>query len=177
MDGKRPLNCKEIGTKLHSVVEKYILGAGSIRSMDFLNDLKRYKLRYNINTVTHTINYIIAKEMLEGGYEVIGSEKLYMVRVSPPNFNRLDLLLRRKDKVLVIDWKFTKFSARDYIKSYRYKVRKYLKIAKKQYDCEVEFQLYCIHQHLNGFMYNFSVKKELLPKHEVIVSDCSDAEP
>lgn len=152
-------------------MEKYILGAGHIRSQHFLDVLKHYKLRYNLNMVTHTINYIIGKEMLEGNYEVIGSEKLYMVRTSPSNFNRLDLLLRRKDKVLVIDWKFSRFSARDYIKAYRSKVRKYLSIAKKQYDCEVEFHLYCIHLHQNGFMYNFSVKTEFLPVHEVTVDD------
>jgi hypothetical protein len=158
------------------VVEKYILGAGVIRSREFLDGLRRYKLRYDLNIVTNTINYIIGKEMLEGGYEVIGTEKLYMIRTNPPNFNRLDLLLRRKDKVLVIDWKFSRFSARDYIKAYRSKVRNYLKIAKKQYDCEVEFHLYCIHLHLNGFMYNFSAKTEFLPVQEITVADDPDEE-
>jgi len=99
-----------------------------------------------------------------------------MIRTNPPNFNRLDLLLRRKDKVLVIDWKFSRFSARDYIKAYRSKVRNYLKIAKKQYDCEVEFHLYCIHLHLNGFMYNFSAKTEFLPVQEITVADDPDEE-
>jgi hypothetical protein len=173
-NGKRSLTCKEIGTKLHSVVEKYILGAGTIRSRSFIEDLKQYNIKYDLNLVTNTINYIIAKEMLEGGYEVIGSEKLYQVSSNPTNFNRLDLLLRRKDKVLVIDWKFSYFSAREYIKGYRYKLMKYLRIAKKQYDCEVEFHLYCIHRQPDSFMYNYSVKSERLKIQEFVVSDQSE---
>lgn len=90
-----------------------------------------------MNILTLTIDYIIGREMLEGGYEKIASEKLFNTCRFPLNFNRLDLLLRRADKVLVIDWKFSCFSAKDYFKHYRKKMHKYMRLAKKHYDCDV----------------------------------------
>lgn len=74
------------------------------------------------------------------------------------NFNRLDLVLRSKDKVLVIDWKFSGEKACDYMKGYKHKVQKYLTLVKKYYRCEVEFHLYCIHMKDNGFMCDFSTE-------------------
>lgn len=166
-----------MGTKLHSLVERYIQGVGKVRNEGFLASLRPFNLNYDINKVINTVNYIIGREILEGGYEMIGCEKSYRIKVNPLNYNRLDLLLRRKDKVLVIDWKFSFLSAKDYLKKYQKKINQYLKIAKLHYDCEVEFHLYCIHRHVNreiGFLYKYSMKEVALPVDEVVLSE--DAE-
>jgi hypothetical protein len=64
------------------------------------------------------------------------------------------------------------WSANDYIKWYVKKVYKYLKIAKMQYDCEVEFHLYCVHRYVSrqsSWMYRYTMKQVFLPINEVVV--------
>ena len=147
---ERTIDCKQAGTLLHAIVDYYVSGKGWINNQPLLIDLYSSKLLYNPERVIHTINYIIGLEMVQGGYEEIATEKLF--EVTNPleddhfNFNRLDLLLRNEHKVLVIDWKFTFQKAKDYIRGYKHKVQKYLRLAKKYYKCEVEFRLYCIHK-------------------------------
>jgi 5-methylcytosine-specific restriction endonuclease McrBC regulatory subunit McrC len=52
----------------------------------------------------------VGKEMIEGGYLTISSEK-WMRKFSQKKFKKFDLLLRNKSKVCIIDWKFSRVNA------------------------------------------------------------------
>lgn len=53
---------------------------------------------------------IIGREMIEGGYVTISSEK-WMRKFSAKRFKKFDLLLRNSNRVCVIDWKFSRVNA------------------------------------------------------------------
>lgn len=68
------------------------------------------KFNYNLKKIINTICFIIGKEIIEGKYVTMSSEK-WMRKSTKKKFKRFDLLMRNDDKVCIIDWKFSRFDA------------------------------------------------------------------
>ena len=77
----------------------------------------------------------------------------------------------------MIDWKFSVEKAEDYMRKYRSKVQKYLRLAKKYfYRCEVEFHLYCIHTNNDGFLCEFTTETVHKKIRNIELSDGEEGE-